>query len=171
MAVRGQGRCHLPRPGARSLQSYAIQPSSLYRLSIRKESPDFRLVALAPAPPSFDKDKREAQFWTPFLRRGDSIPIKVLAFRRDNFGGDIELNAENLPTGVTANPVTLAAGQTSALLMLHATDKAGDWFGPLRIIGKANIGTNMIVREARGGSGRLECARLQQRGDLGTNDA
>ncbi len=125
-------------------------PALVYRLSIRKDAPDFRLVAVPQAPPSFERDKREAQLWSPFLRRGDSIPIKVFAFRRDNFGGDIELTAENLPTGITANSSRIAAGQNSGFLVLHATDKAGDWFGPWRIVGKANTGSNTIVREARG---------------------
>ena len=73
-----------------------------YRLSIRKPQPGFRLAALAlPAPPQ-EKDKREAKIWTPFLRRGESIPIKVVALRQDGFDADIELRVEDLPAGVTA---------------------------------------------------------------------
>src|SRR5439155_2974486 len=86
----------------RDLYSHAESNAALvYRLSVRKESPDFTLVALAAAPPSFEKDKREAHPWSALLRRGDSIPIKVFAFRRDNFNDEIELGAEGLPSGET----------------------------------------------------------------------
>ena len=89
-------------------------------LSVRKESPDFTLVALAAAPPSFEKDKREAHPWSALLRRGDSIPIKVFAFRRDNFNGVIELGAEGLPSGVTANAARIPAAQNASVLVLTA---------------------------------------------------
>jgi hypothetical protein len=34
--------------------------------------------------------------------------------------------------------------------MVHATDKAGDWFGPLSIVGQARMGGTVVTREARG---------------------
>jgi len=40
-------------------------PRLVYRLSIRKETPDFRLVAVAQPPPSPNKDAKEALLWTP----------------------------------------------------------------------------------------------------------
>ncbi len=80
--------------------SSQADPRLVYRLSIRKEGPDFRLVAIPQPPPSPNKDAKEALLWTPLLRRGETVPIKVMAFRRDNFNGDIELKVENMPAGV-----------------------------------------------------------------------
>jgi len=126
-------------------------PALVYRLSIRKESPDFRLVALAPAPPPVEKDKREARVWSPLLRRGSSLPIKVLAFRRDNFGGDIDLSIEGLPSGVSASAARIAAGQNVGTILLSANDSAADWSGPIRVIGRAKGGEQEMTRDARAG--------------------
>ena len=125
-------------------------PRLVYRLSIRKESPDFRLVAVAQPPPSSNKDAKEALLWTPLLRRGETMPIKVMAFRRDNFNGDIELKVENLPAGVTCNEAKIEKDKSSALLMLTAAENAAGWVGPVRIFGKAKIGEAEVAREARG---------------------
>src|SRR5207248_1297174 len=114
-------------------------PRLVYRLSIRKEAPDFRLVAVAQPPPSRDKDAKEALVWTPLLRRGETMPIKVMALRRDNFNGDIDLKIENAPAGVTANAAKIERDKGSALIMLTATENATAWVGPLKIVGKAKI--------------------------------
>ena len=127
-------------------------PGHLYRLSLRREAPDFRLVAIAPAPPPVKKDSKELTVWTPFLRRGETLPVKVLAFRRDNYGGDIVLTVEGLPPGVGCSEARIEAGKTSALLMLTAAEDAPAWVGPLRIQGTARVGEAEIKREARGGS-------------------
>ena len=127
-------------------------PRHLYRLSLRQENPDFRLVAMAQAPPPFKKDSKELVVWTPFLRRGETTPVKVMAFRRDNFSGDIAITVEGLPTGVHAAEARIAAGQSSTLLLLTASEDARGWVGPVRILGKARLGDSELVREARGGS-------------------
>lgn len=127
-------------------------PSLVYRLSIRKEMPDFRLVVMAQPPPPPTKDKKEAFVWTPFLRRGETMMMKVLAFRRDNFNGDIQLSVEGLPPGVTAAETKIEANKTSASLFLTASEGAAVWVGPIKVIGKAKMGDSDVVREARGGS-------------------
>jgi hypothetical protein len=73
----------------RDLFNIRADPRRSYRLSIRRETPDFDLIALMAPPPTFEKDKREAQIWSSFLRRNDSILIKVLAVRRDNFAAKL----------------------------------------------------------------------------------
>ncbi|PYL00175.1 MAG: hypothetical protein DME19_06000, partial [Verrucomicrobia bacterium] len=40
-------------------------PRFVYRLSLRKETPDFRLVVLPQAPPPVNKDAKEVMLWTP----------------------------------------------------------------------------------------------------------
>src|SRR5207248_1567830 len=102
-------------------------PRLVYRLSIRKAAPDFRLVAVAQPPPSPNKDAKEALLWTPLLRRGETMPIKVMAFRRDNFNGDIELKIENLPPGVTCNEAKIEKDKSTAMLMLTAAENAAGW--------------------------------------------
>ncbi len=127
-------------------------PRHVYRLSLRKESPDFRIVALPQPPPPVNKDAKEALLWTPLLRRGETIPVKVLALRRDNFNGEIELGVEGLPKGVTFAPDIIEANQNSKLLLLTATDDAENWWGPITIVGKAKVGDSQITRAARAAS-------------------
>lgn len=127
-------------------------PSRVYRLSVHKEKPDFRLVALPQAPPPADKDKKEAHVWTPLLRRGDSLPVKILAFRRDNFSGPIHIQVENPPAGLIVHPAIIEEGKTSTTLILTADKSAPAFTGPLRITGKAKLSDVEIVRPARSGS-------------------
>lgn len=124
-------------------------PRHVYRLSLRKESPDFRLVALPQPPPPVNKDAKEAQLWMPFLRRGETMPIKVLALRRDNFNGAISLSVEGLPKGVTCAPVAIETNQNSKLLLFTASEDAEGWFGPITIVGHGKIGDSPVSRSAR----------------------
>jgi hypothetical protein len=62
-----------------------------------------------------------------------------MAFRRDGFAGPIEATAEGLPRGVTAGPATITEGQTTAHLVLSATEHAPEWFGAIRITGRAHV--------------------------------
>jgi hypothetical protein len=121
-------------------------PRRVYRLSIRKEAPDFRLIAYAPAPPPLNKDSKEVGTSGLFLRRGDSVALRVLALRRDNFSGPIDVSVEGLPSGVTAAPLHLTSG--SGLLILSATESVASWTGPIQIVGKAEN----LVRRARAGT-------------------
>jgi len=127
-------------------------PRHVYRLSLRAESPDFQLVALPQAPPPINKDKRELSPWSPLLRRGDTLPLKVLAFRRDNFDGDIQLSVEGLPPGVTCGGAKIDAGKNSALLFLTAAEEAQGWTGPVAVVGKAKVGDTEVVHEAQSGT-------------------
>jgi hypothetical protein len=127
-------------------------PRRIYRLAIHKETPDFALIAYSPAPPPQNKDSKEVASSGVFLRRGDSIPIRILALRRENYGGPIDIMAENLPTGVSAAPLTLPAGANSGWLILSAAENASSWFGPLQIVGKGKAGEKELVRHARAGA-------------------
>jgi murein DD-endopeptidase MepM/ murein hydrolase activator NlpD len=126
-------------------------PRFVYRLAIRKEAPDFRLVAL-PASPMPKKDTKNIDYSKPLLRRGETQPIRVIAFRRDNFGGDITVTAEGLPPGVTASTATIAGGRNVGTLLLTASEAANAFTGPLKITGKAKVGDAELAREARGAS-------------------
>ena len=131
---------------------YESNPRFVYRLSLRKETPDFRLVALPQAPPPVNKDVKEAVLWTPLLRRGETAPIKVLAFRRDNFDGEIQLGVEGLPRGVTFTGGKIETNKNSGLLFLTTAEDAENWLGPVTVTGKARIADSERVREARAGT-------------------
>jgi hypothetical protein len=125
-------------------------PRKVFRLSIHKESPDFRLAAFVEPPPE-KADDRTAVPNAAFVRGGGTTAIRVVAFRHDNFGGDIELSAEGLPAGVTCAPTKILAGKSEGWLLLTCGEKPASWAGSIRIIGKARAGEKDLVREARGG--------------------
>ena len=119
------------------------RPRYLYRLSLRREAPDFRLVAWPMPPPRVGED-RKVQVLPVALRREQTIALKVLAFRRDGFSGDIELTATNLPAGVSVASNRIVAGQnTGTLLLTTATDAAAPT--SVAIVGRATIGTNEVT--------------------------
>ena len=128
-------------------------PASTYRLAIRKETPDFRLVALVePPPPLAKKDDRSAAPRGVLIRAGETTAVKVLAIRRDGFNGEIELSAANLPDGVKCVPTKIGEGKTDGILLLTAIEKPAKSCVAIRVIGKAKIGGNELQREASGGA-------------------
>ncbi len=120
-----------------------------YRLIIRKESPDFRLVAL-PEASQVKKTPTDVMAWNSTLRRGETIPVKLLVLRRDGFKEDIHVSVEGLPKGVTFGEVRIPANSNSVHLLLAADDKAAAWVGGVRVLGKAKVADAELVREARG---------------------
>ena len=119
------------------------RPRYPYRLSVRRETPDFRLVALPLPPPRVGED-RQVQVLPLVARREQTIALRVLAFRRDGFAGDIELTATNLPSGVSANPARIAAGQTSGVLLLTASGEATG-LSQAAVVGRAVVGSNQLA--------------------------
>ena len=121
--------------------------NSLYRLSIRKESPDFRLVAMIEGPPAMPNKALPVP--TAFLRRGQVLPVKVMAFKRDGFNEPIEINLSGLPGHITASTATIYPGQTSALVLVSAKDDAAAWSGKVAVSGKATVNGKAVTHQAR----------------------
>lgn len=136
------------RVQVRDLFNHSAKPPPLYRLAIRKEAPDFQLIALPQTPRPLKQESKDIPLVVPFLRRAETMPIKVLALRRDNFGGAITVTAEGLPPGVAAPTATVDAGKNSTALYFTADDNCGSWHGAIRIIGKASVAGAELKREA-----------------------
>ncbi|MFN0199801.1 MAG: hypothetical protein ACKVT0_23865, partial [Planctomycetaceae bacterium] len=112
-------------------------PRLTYRVSIRKETPDFRLVFLPLQPMA--PGQKVAGTWTTSLRRGDNYEIDVLAFRKDGYNGSIDVSVEGLPEGVTCAGATISPNQSSVTLILTASETAAPWSGTIQVIGKGRI--------------------------------
>jgi len=121
---------------------------SVYRLAIRRQQPDFRLLAYAP--PAGDQTKVFVA--TTALRRGGSAAIDLKVIRRDGFAGEIDVTAADLPAGVSCPAVTIPAGESAARLVLVAEENAAPWAGTFTITGRAQVDGQELVREARCGS-------------------
>ena len=124
-----------------SYSAFRTDPRNVYRLSIRKEQPDFRLAA-APCTHSGGL----------FLRKGGSKSIQVVACRRDSFDGEITVSAAGLPAGVTCPPAIIGPTQNSVMLVLTAADNAAPATGLIQIVGKSKVGNGEVTRTARAGT-------------------
>lgn len=123
----------------------ADAPRYPYRMSVRRETPDFVLVAIPLQPVRANDNDRAVHSLSPFLRRGQTELVKVLAFRRDGFAGDIELLATGLTQGVTMDSTRLPAGQNVGFMPLTAGADASGLLQPV-IIGRTTVGTNLVER-------------------------
>jgi len=121
----------------------STDPSNIYRLLIRKETPAFRL-AVIPQLPATKKD-REAAPWAPLLRRGETLPIKVLAQRVDGFNDEIALQVRDCPPEIVVAPAKIESGKNSTVLYLSARENATNWSGIVNVIGTAKQGTNELT--------------------------
>jgi hypothetical protein len=112
-------------------------PRLVYRLSIRKERPDFQLVALPMTPPA--AANQPGNIGTIGLRKGENLGIQIYAFRKDGFKESIEISAEGLPKGVICHPAIIGSGLTNTQLIFTAAEDAPEWSGSIRVIGKSRI--------------------------------
>lgn len=108
-----------------------------YRLAIRREQPDFRVVAV-PTPPS-QNATLVAQSWSVALRKGDNVKVDLFAFRQDGFDDSIEVTVEGLPKGVECKGAVIGPKQTTAALIFTATEDAPEWAGHVRVVAKARV--------------------------------
>ena len=109
-----------------------------YRLTIRDANPDYRLAA-------------EPE--NPNIPRGAPVPITVRADRQAGYEGPITLRVDGLPTGVTAAPATIPAGQSSTVVILSASPSASIGTSPstIKIEGHAMVGGRDLARVANAG--------------------
>jgi hypothetical protein len=123
------------------VSSLRSDPRHVYRLAIRN-APDFRLVAVSQTPGQ-----------ALLLRKGGRAGIRVIAFRRDGFQGEIAVSATGLPAGVTASKCIIGPSQRSAQIVLTATEDAAPAGTLIQVIGKAKLGEAEVTRTARYGTG------------------
>ncbi len=126
-------------------------PRFVYRLAIRRETPDFRVVAVAEPPPDPENANR-IPMWTPLLHKGETTGVPVIAARRDSFNGEIQISVEGLPEGVTTAGATIGPGADVGTLVFSAAEKAAPWGGVPKLVAKAKINGSDVIREARAGT-------------------
>lgn len=113
-----------------------------YRLSFREPQPSFRLVAVPTAEILPDST---------VVRQGGKYWLDVLVNKEDGFDEPITVTAEDLPAGVTAEPVIIGPGKTSVPLVFQAAADAPLDQRAIRIVGRAKLGEVELNSVARGG--------------------
>jgi len=124
---------------------------AMYRLVVRRPTPDFRLLATCLDLYPHTGDRNELGLSAPGiprLRRGGRFPLTVQLFRKDGFDKAVEVAIEGLPAGVSCRPVTIPPGMSQTALVLEATDKAAPSQGPLRVVGTVVDGGTRTRRVA-----------------------
>ncbi len=125
-----------------------LDPRRVFHLSIRKPAPDFSLVAIPQSPPSTKKDAKDITLAALAAGRGETVALKVLALRRDGFGGDIELSAGDLPDGVSVAPTRIDGGKNSTLVFLTVSEDAPLTNAAIALQGSATNDGARLVRSA-----------------------
>ena len=97
-------------------------PRLVYRLSIEPRRPDFQLIAFAD--PERHADDKVAKPNGVSLFAGGATIIRVRLLPRHGFNQPVHVWAENLPTGVTAKPITLHSRLKEGFLVLTASADA-----------------------------------------------
>jgi hypothetical protein len=123
-------------------------PRNIYRLVIRKATPDFALVAWALHMELRNGD-RNALSKPIALRGGATMALEVIALRRDGFDGEIELAMDGLPQGVTAHGLKIPAGQSRGLMLISAQQDAPRAVARATFTGRAKIDGAEVVRPCR----------------------
>lgn len=126
-------------------------PRYVYRASITPLRPDFRMVVV-PQPTVSPPNPQALPLGASVVRRGGTASLQVQIERQHDLNGEIQLTVEGLPAGVQAPPVTVAAGATSATIIVVANDNVESWAGPVKVVGKAAVAGGEVVRQAKGGA-------------------
>jgi hypothetical protein len=123
-------------------------PRNIYRLIIRQATPDFALVAWPLHMELRNGDR--AAFSKPIaLRGGATMAMEVVAVRRDGFDGEIELNMEGLPEGVTAKGIKIPVDKSRGIMLISAAQDAPRAIVNAKFLGRATIGGQTVTRPCR----------------------
>jgi len=116
-------------------------PRRNYRLSVRREEPDFRLVVV---PHRDDRTGLNVQ-------RGGRETLDLLAFRRRGMEGPIRVSAINLLPGIECPDVWLGPGVDRANVVVSANENAEQVSGELRLQGVSEDAAMSISRTVSSG--------------------
>ncbi|MBM4072003.1 MAG: hypothetical protein FJ271_24220 [Planctomycetes bacterium] len=115
----------------------------VYQVSIRAARPDFHLLVVG------NHDAGGGGFT---LQRGGSQDLQVVCLRQDDFQGEIALQAEGLPSGVTCAPQVIGPKMKETVLILRAAANAPLSAGEIQIKGTSVIANAKVTRQARAGT-------------------
>ncbi|HUY91832.1 MAG TPA: PPC domain-containing protein [Pirellulales bacterium] len=118
-------------------------PRRIYRLSVRREEPDFQLAVVS-------RRTDQPAAWN--VPRGGRELVEVLALRRRGMTGPIRVTAENLPAGMDCPDAWIGPGQERAPLVVTAASESTTFAGAVNVIGHAEQAGVTIDRRACGGA-------------------
>lgn len=148
------GKVEIKQDGVHRLQLRDLfggtrkDPRNVYRLIVRKAQPDFALVSWA-LHMNLRNGDRNALSKPIALRGGATLPLEVVVVRRDGFDGEIALEMDNLPDGVTAVGLKIPAGKNRGIMLVTAEQNAPRGLTSASFFGKATIDGKEVTRPCR----------------------
>ena len=118
-------------------------PRRIYRLSVRREEPDFHLAVIP---------RRADQATGLNAGAGGREMAEVLVLRRRGLTGAIRVSAQNLPSGIQCPDIWIGPGQDRAPLVVSASRDCPAYAGSLNLVGHADLGGVQLSKRAVGGS-------------------
>jgi len=126
-------------------------PFKSYRLSIRRESPDFDLIAHPFLSPPVSANDSPVYVKSPTLRTGETLAVRVAVDRKDGFDGEVKLDFMGLPAGIDYFPKSIPAGLNSSVILLRTDEFSAksEWSGKYSIVGTATVGEKPVQRSCK----------------------
>ena len=116
-------------------------------LEARRPDPIFRLVVPLAQPDRADPKKLARA--VPSLPIGGRVVVDVFIVRLGGFTGDVTLEPQGLPAGVTAAPTVIPARSNRGMLVLTAADGTPPFTGSFRVLGRGRVGERDLDATAR----------------------
>ena len=116
-------------------------------LEARRPDPSFRLVVPLAQPDRADPKKLARA--VPVLPIGGRVVVDVFVVRLGGFTGDVTLEPQGLPAGVTAAPTVIPARSNRGMLVLTAADGTPPYIGSFRVLGRCRVGERDLDATAR----------------------
>lgn len=121
-------------------------PRNVYRLIVRRATPDFSLAAWALHMELRNGDRSTLS--KPIaMRKGATMAFDVVAIRRDGFTGPIELDMEGLPAGMSATGLNIPAGKSHGTMLITAAADAPRSLATAKMVGRAKIDGEWVKRD------------------------
>lgn len=123
-----------------------------YRFTLREPVPDF-LISASPINPN--------------IPEGSKIPVEVIVLRQEGFEGPVEVEFDGLPEQLVATKGVIPAREKSVTLLLSLKSGASlaEKWVRYRIVGKAQLGNEIVQRVANGGD-LLKVITVMPRADI-----
>lgn len=124
-----------------------------YRLTIREPNPDFRLEMPSRRSGRILSNTGDSTHFN--LPAGGRLTVDVAVYRVDGFDGEVRVQMENLPPGVSAGNAVVPAGADSTVILLEASREAS--FAPtrVRVTGRAQVNGRELIRTLKNDPGIL----------------
>lgn len=116
-------------------------------LEARRPAPGFRLLVPLAQPERLDPKKIFRA--VPTLQVGGRVTVDVLVVRLDGFAGEVVLEPQGLPAGVTASATVVPGNANRGAIVLTAADTTQPFTGSFRVLGRGKAGERDVDDIAR----------------------